>query len=366
MITLIDRLLFREVVKALGLIVGVLVVILLSNNLVRILGKVAAGGLGQDVVFALVGLELLKIVGFMIPPAFFFAILWVLGRMHRDSEMVALEASGVGTLRIYRAFFLVAIPLAALVLWLVMDVLPWAKSQSVAIRAEQRAAGEIIGLRPGQFNEFKRGGLVVFADKLSIDAGFEGLFVQQRDGERVVVVSAARASVEDDPRTGERYIILADGRRYEGVPGDADYALGRFAAYGLRIPSADPAAGSSQTSAKSWQTLWNSQAPKDRAELHYRIAFPLAVLAFVLVSVPLARSLPRQGVYGKLVLAVVVYFVFMNLLRLAQHWLENEQAPFWLGVWWVPALMAGLAGALLFFDSIWFAVRWRRWRGGAR
>jgi lipopolysaccharide export system permease protein len=363
--TIIDRLLFREVLKALGLIIGVLAVIILSNNLVRILGKVAAGGLDQEVLFALVGLELLKIVGFMIPPAFFFSILWVLGRMHRDSEMVALEASGVGTLRIYRAFFLAAVPLAALVLWLVMDVLPWAKTQSESIRAAQRAAGEIVGLRPGQFNEFKRGDLLVFADRATRDGGLEDVFVQQRQQREVIIVSAREASLQSDPRTGERYIVLKDGRRYEGAPGQGDYALGRFAEYGLRIPKADPAVAQRQTSAKSWQTLRQSEAPADRAELHYRLAYPLAVLAFVLVSVPLARSLPRQGVYGKLVLAVVVYFVFMNLLRLAQHWLETGQAPFWLGVWWVPALMAVLALALLLLDSMWFAVRWRRWRGAA-
>jgi lipopolysaccharide export system permease protein len=275
---------------------------------------------------------------------------------------VALEAAGVGTPQIYRAFFIVAVPLAVLVLWLVMEVLPWAKSQSEAIRVEQRAVGDIVGLRPGQFNEFKRGDLLVFADRAAADGGFEDVFVRRRQGEAAIIVSAARASMETDPETDERYIVLVDGRRYEGIPGTRDYAVGRFAEYGLRIPKPDPNAASDQTSAKSWRTLLASDAPRDRAELHYRIAYPLAVLAFVLVSVPLARSLPRQGVYGKMVLAVVVYFVFMNLLRLAQHWLETEQAPFWLGVWWVPALMALLAAALLFFDSMWFAVRWRRWR----
>ena len=364
MISTIDRLLFREVFKALGLIIAVLVIILLANSLVHLLGKVAAGSVSQDVLFALVGLELLKIVGFMIPPAFFFSILWVLGRMYRDSEMIAVEAAGVSTFRVFRSFFIAAVPLAVGVLWLVMYVLPWAKSYTLLLKAEQKASGEITGLRAGRFNEFSRGDVVVFAEAASLEEGLKGLFVQHRQHGKIGIVTAERAHIVRDEEADARYVVLVDGRRYEGRPGFGDYSIGEFAEYGLKIPKADLSQQGVPESAKSWRTLWASDEPAERAEFQYRLSFPLAVLTFVLVSVPLARSLPREGVYGRLGLAVVVYFVFMNLLRLGQHWMETETTPPWLGVWWVPFLMALVAGLLLFFDSMWFAGRWRRWRNG--
>ena len=53
------------------------------------------------------------------------------------------------------------------------------------------------------------------------------------------------------------------------------------------------------------------------------------------------------------------YFVFINLQRAATTWMENGATPAWLGIWWVPLLMALLAGLLLLTDSLRFAA-WRR------
>lgn len=362
MLSLIDRLLFREVVKALLVILSVLVLVLLANTLVQMLGKVAAGALGHEVLFVLVGLELIKVSGFLIPPAFFFAILWVLGRMYRDSEMAALEAAGVGTLRVYRAFLLSTVPLAMMVAWLVMSVLPWAKTIEKQIKAEQASSAEISGVRPGRFNEFSRGELVVYTEQALSDGGLSGVFVQHRQHGKLGLVTAERAYQTYDPDSGTRYIVLADGHRYEGQPGRHDFLVGEFAEYALRLPGVEFDRADLPSSAMSWRELAASQRADDRAELHYRLSFPLAVIAFAVVSVPLARSLPRQGIYGRLSLAVLIYFTFMNLQRIAERWIEQGVTPAWLGMWWVPALMVVVAGLVILFDSIWFKVRWRRWR----
>ena len=115
-----DRLLLREILKTLLVVLLVLALILLSNTLVRYLGMAASGALGTDILLIVVGLELVKALGLIIPPAFFFSVMWVLGRMYRDSEMVALAASGFGYTRIFRSVFLAAVPLAVLVAILVM------------------------------------------------------------------------------------------------------------------------------------------------------------------------------------------------------------------------------------------------------
>jgi lipopolysaccharide export system permease protein len=110
-------------------------------------------------------------------------------------------------------------------------------------------------------------------------------------------------------------------------------------------------------SARNWRELWQSEDPAYQAELQYRLSLPLAVLAFTLVAVPLARSVPRQGIYGRLGIAVLVYLVFMNLQQLGERWMENGVTPHWLGMWWVPALLAMAAVLVLLFDS----PRWRVW-----
>lgn len=360
MISTVDRLLFREVFKALGLILGVLMTILLANYLVRLLGQVAAGAIGQDTLVAILGLEMLRVAGRVIPPAFFFAILWVLGQMYRDSEVLALESAGMGPLRIYRAFLLAALPLALAVSFLVMEVLPWAKHRVQQIKANEQASMEISGLKPGRFNEFKKGELLFYADEVGADGALEGVFVQHRQQGKLGIVSAARAVQRTDALNGARYVVLFDGTRYVGEPGVSEYSIGQFSEYGIRIPQPPTVVKSKSVAAMSWRELWGSDELADRTELQYRLSFPLAVFAFVIVSVPLARSLPRQGVYGRLIMAVLIYAVFMNLQRTAERWMEAGSTPVWMGMWWVPLCMVLVAAMILFWDSMWFATRRRR------
>ncbi len=84
--------LLREVMKTLLVIVTVLLLLMLANTLVRFLGQAAIGVISNEIMLVLVAMTMLKLAGFIIPPAFFFSILWVMGRMYRDSEMIALSA----------------------------------------------------------------------------------------------------------------------------------------------------------------------------------------------------------------------------------------------------------------------------------
>ncbi len=360
---IIDRLLLSEILKTLAVIVLVIVLLLLSNVMVRYLGKAALGVLGTDVLLIVVGLEVVKALGLIIPPAFFFAVLWVLGRMYRDSEMVALSASGFGYPRLLRSVLLTALPLAALVLLLVMELLPWARGQVLELRAQQASRMDISGVRPGRFNEFSDGDVVVYTERLA-EQGFrlKGVFVQDRQHGKLGLVTAENAYQTTDPATGERFVILTDGHRYEGTPGRLDYIVGRFEEYALRIPTFDSTTLRLSHSAKPWQELVGSDDPKDAAELQYRFSAPLALLAFGLLAVPLARSPPRSGVYGRLIFAVLLYFTFLNMQHVAENWLEDGVIPAWLGMWWLPVLMAMVAGLILLFDSNWFAMQRRRWR----
>lgn len=360
---IIDRLLLKEILKTLAVVLLVLCLILLSNMLVRYLGKAASGAIGTDVLMIVVGLELVKALGLIIPPAFFFSVLWVLGRMYRDSEMVALAASGFGHARLFRSILLAAVPLAIIVSILVMELLPWARGNVDQLKAEQSMRADISGVRAGRFNEFSSGGLVVYTEKLSGDGlELKGVFVQDRQQGRSGLVTAENARQITDPDTGERFVILSDGYRYEGQPGELNYTIGRFDEYAVRVPTFDVVGYAERRSAKSWQALVESGRLEDYAELHYRISVPLALIAFGILAVPLARSPPRSGVYGRLLFAVLLYFTFINLQRVAESWIENGVMPVWLGMWWLPLLMVAVAGLIMMVDSNWFWVQRRRWK----
>lgn len=363
---IIDRLILRDVLKTLLVVIIIVLLLFFSNAMVKFLGRAATGALGADLVLTVVGFEMVKAASVIIPPALFFSILWVLGRMHRDSEMVALAAGGYGSMRQFRAVLLAALPLAALVLVLVMQLLPWAQGQLARIKAEQYITADIGVIRPGRFNEFNGGRLVIYADRSSDDGGrLRDVFVQDIQHDRTGIVMADGASQFVDPVTGDSYLVLEAGRRYETGRDGLDYTLGSFATYAIRVPEMDAPDSSLPRSARDWRVLIGSSDARDWAELNYRLSIPLSVIAFAVLAVPLARTAPRAGIYGRLVFAVLLYFVFMNLQKFAEELLADGRIPAWLGLWWLPLLMLLTAYLVMLADSNWLAARLRGFRRGA-
>ena len=101
---------------------------------------------------------------------------------------------------------------------------------------------------------------------------------------------------------------------------------------------------------------------KDRAEAQYRLTQPMAVLGFALLSLPISRSRLRKGIYGRMGFALLVYFIFLNLLGVSQNLMRDGVTPPWMGMWWVPLLMCLVALGLIFLDTRTGRSLWRRLR----
>ncbi len=360
--SILDRLLIREVLKTLLVILVVLLALILANALVKLLGQVAIGDISLPLMGVYFASQAIRLVGFITPPALFFSILWVLGQMYRNSEMAALSAAGVSPFRLYRPFLTVAAMVALVAGAVSLHFYPLANAQAHRMAQREQSKLSIGGLKPGGFNEFDNGRFLVYAGRLEGNERLADLFVRYERGGRSGVVLAASSHVEE--REGGRFLVLEKGRRYDGEPGTAGFSQGSFERYGIRLPE----------SRVSWQTadvelmplplLLAGDSLEMKTELQWRLATPLSAFALVLIAVPLARSLPRQGVYGRLVVAVVFYALYVNLLRLAEDWMGTGTLPRWLGIWWVPAATAAAGLLLLYLDDHRFGS-WRR-RGTRR
>ncbi len=179
------------------------------------------------------------------------------------------------------------------------------------------------------------------------------VFIQRNDGNGVVVIVAARGErrVEAD---GQLTFVLYDGRRYEGVPGERNFRIVEFAEHGMPVRLVERSGGEQPVETKTLAALAGSPDPADRAELQWRISSPLSLFVLALLAVPLSRSRPREGRYARLGVGILVYITYLNLLSIARAWVEREQVPDWLGVWWVHVLLGVLGFVLLARQSGWF------------
>lgn len=335
-LTTLDRYLLREVTQTWVVVTGVLLAVMLASRFARYLGEAAAGGLPSEAVFTLLGLTSIHYLTVLVPVSLFLAVMLALGRLHRDSEMVAMMACGVGYGRMLKPLLTLAAVVAVGLAVLSMVVSPWAAAQSQLVRDRAEREAEAAGFEAGRF----RGGsgTVFYAEVVGENGrDLRRVFIQHRDGDRVTVSRADRGEQTLDRTTGTRHLMLYDGRRYTGEPGSAEYQVIEYEQHGLRIDPPARESAAVRRVVRPTALLWQSDEPGDIAELQWRISVPLMGILLVLLAVPLSRSSPREGRYAKLFAAILVYVLYSNLLGVAQIWVEREQLSPWLGLWWVHA-----------------------------
>ena len=355
MLGILDRYILVEVAKVFLAIVAVLILIVASLLFLRTLEEVNLGALSTQVVLRFLGLQLLRDAPSLLPPAFFIAALVALGRMARDSELIAIAACGFGPGRIYRSLLYFALPAAVLTAWLSLVWQPWAVSEIQRVRAEQKEqTTQIAGIQRGRFYVQDAGRLTLYVEDIVDGRRLRNVFIHdQREGTTRLVVSKEGYHRFDDT-SGDHILTLQDGRRYDGVPGQTDYEVGEFERYSLRIePRQIEDAASRRRAARPTTDLLDSEDPADRAELHHRVAGPLSMVVLALIAIPLSASSPRQRASGRMALAFLTYFGFLNLQRLAESWQETGVTPLWMGGLWYQLLLLVLVYAALLPESYW-------------
>lgn len=347
MTRILDRYLLREVIGAAVAVTSVLMLVLMCNRFARVLGDAAAGELPRDAVFTLLGLSSVYYLLILAPIGIFLGVMLALGRLYRDSEMTAIQACGIGPLRLARPLLLFAMLLAALLAWLALDMAPRASAEALRTKRAAQREAEVGILEAGRFKAADGGTIVFYAERVTPEGALENVFIQRRAGDVVQVAVATRGEQRLDRATGERTMVLYDGERIEGVPGTTSFRILRFAEHGIPIRTSEAPAVDDDPAARATAELLVSDDPRDVAELQWRLSTPIAAILLTILAVPLARVNPRQGRYGKLLVGVLAYVVYANLLGAARVWLEQGRVPMALGLWWVHGLLLVVAAAML-------------------
>lgn len=355
MVKILERYLIREILAAWAGVTVVLLLILVSSYIGRFLADIAAGEVPGDILFSLLALKTASALGLMLPASLFLAAMMALGRLYQDSEMVVMNACGLGPGALYRALAFLGVPaaigLAAISLWLA----PQAAATGEMLRAEASRDAQVATLQPGRFQPMS-GRRTVYIGASGEDAHRfrQVLIIGGEDGE-VDVVTAERGIYYPDTGESGRYLVLENGHRAAGLPGQHDFRLLDFERNTVRLPPLEETAGTLPLEALPTTRLLGQDTAMARAELQWRFAPPLSVIVLMLLAVPAARIAPRESRYSKLVLGFLIYLSYANLLSIARVWIEQERLPAGVGLWWVHAVFAALALA-------WVSAQYRRRR----
>lgn len=331
--SIVKRYIFREVLQSFASVLLVLTMIWLSVRFVRYLADAAAGKVSPSLILEVLALNIASRFEILLPISLYLAILLGLGRMYKDNEVVAMAASGIGMKHIGAIALWLGASFAVFGLFLSLYLTPAIKILQADLLREAKDQTEISAVFPGRFQEFEGGYNVLYVEDISSDRQLlSNIFISTTKPDDAVIVSRlAYQTVEG--KEGDRYVVLEDGHRYAGIPGDADYVVTDFGRHGVLIEQSER--GESALRPETYPTLGLLLAaePELKAELHRRLSMPVLTVVLALMAVPLARTSPRQGRYAKLLTAFLICFAYNNLLGVGVSLVKSGDVPAVLAVW---------------------------------
>jgi LPS export ABC transporter permease LptF/LPS export ABC transporter permease LptG len=377
MFRVLDRYVYREMLPIFVLAAGLFTFLHVMDRL-QDFSNMAANGAPLNLVLRLWGLLLLSFLSHTFPMGLLMAVVTTTGRLASDLEVVALKASGVSPLRLFRPFLVAAVFVTLMMVILTVWINPWGSAAFFRCLHELRRHTAVPLLQERTFTRI--GELVVYTEKVDLSTSeLQGVLVaDERDPKTIGIITAPRGRLIDDEGSPRTILRLIDGVAHESRPESPEwYRVTGFDVYetvldvGAQIAEVEKDAGP-QKKLSTWDLILNTRAldstrRAEKAEMfvtevHKRLSLPLAPIVFAMVAFPLGIRLSRGGRAVAAVGGIIVYLVH----HLAQEGLIRVALlrP-WGGGRWVPIILFALVGTVLLYFTVAPAPpAWRR--GGAR
>lgn len=357
---IVFRYLSREVLLTFSAVSAVLLVIIMSGRFIKYLAQAAQGVLDPSVLLMIMGYRIPGFLQLILPLGLFLGVLLAYGRLYLESEMTVLTATGMSEQRLLSYTMLPAVLVALLCAWLSFVLTPQGVQNVAQILSDQDGLTEFDTLMPGRFQSLKDGSRVTYAHELSSGRDeLRGVFISEKrdirkpslkdEGITVLVAKTGRQQIQED---GSRYLVLHDGYRYDGTPGEADYRVIHYETYGVLLPQPSVEVKVGERETMTTRELLGNPDPRMQSELQWRLSIPLLVLIVTLIAVPLSRVNPRQGRFLKLLPAILLYMTYLALLVAARSALDKGNIPVSLGLWPVHGLFLVIGLLLVYWQPV--------------
>ena len=348
---LIFRYLVTETVKSQVAVFLLLMAIFITQKFIRVLAEASNGEIPAGLVLGFLALSMPVLASLILPLSLFLGIMLAHGQLYVDSEMSVMRACGISEWYITRVMLVVALVMALLTGVLTLWLAPLAVESEYQLEEKAGAQSGLTSLIPGRFQQTANQQAVIFVHDIDIgESPLRKIFLAQRtkdsDSQDIRVVYAQNGGVKAEANGAEK-LVLKDGLQYEGTLGQQDYRVIEFAEYQIQIAEQEVEQQRRKLTAIPTLSLLQEEGIDALAELHWRIALPLSLPFLVLIAVPLSAANPRQGRFGKMFPALLLYLGYFLMLMAGRKALEDGHIPPQVGLWWVHGILLSIGTALL-------------------
>nr|WP_281503581.1 LPS export ABC transporter permease LptF [Anaerobiospirillum sp. NML120449] len=334
---LLDKYIFKELLKSQLVVLLVLVTIFAGQSIVKLMTEAVVGGLPPRLIAMFLLYSLPEFLVYLLPLTLYVAIIITLGRICTDSEMVVMRAVGYSPGRIMMVAMIMGLVSAVAVGYISM-VLTW-KAADARYAMEQQAANdpEFLPIDSGRFVSF--GQFNIYVEKLvtrdSQTRDVNNIYVI--DDHSITVASEGHLFVDED---GVRWLELSDGRRYE-YPADGSFRKAEFSSFRAPVSANitdETRQGRSIARTSTMDLIARVDGVREKVEVQWRIIPILTTLVMCMVAVPLSMVNPRHGRFARLMPAILIYVAYYLFLMSTRNFVMTGVLPLYPGMYAVPVL----------------------------
>ncbi len=313
-----------------------LTLIFTTNKFVDYLADAAAGKIPADYVMSLLWHRMLSLQTELMPLLLFLATILAFARLNQDNELAVLGAAGLGKNYQIRVSLKFCFVYSILLAYVAFIAAPWAKRELDDLKIQAWKDASISALTSGKFKELEDGDSVVYVEQLTDnDTLMKNVFLQMTDAGNDSVLHSKSAYLNYDQSSGGRFIIFEDGDRYEGQPGTSNYRITDYSRYGILLETRTGQRGGYSLESMSTPELLATDTPQAKAQLQWRISSILVCIVLSFLAVLLNQYPFGQKPFALVLIGILIYFIYNNLLSISSNLVIREKIPAYIGLWWV-------------------------------
>lgn len=350
---IIVRYLIRETLKSQFAIFFVLFLVFLSQQFISVLADATDGDIPASLIVSVVALNMPSMGLLMLPLSLYIGILITFGRLYAESEIVVMNATGIGNKFLIQAALYLALITASVAAFNALWLSPWSMDKLEQLTEQVAAQNSVDLLKKGQFQFTPDRSSVVFIDDIK-DKQLSNVFVAQllpRDSILPSVMFASSGEVKE-LSDGRQIISMKEGTRYEGIPTRVEYMITEFAQYDGLI---------GQRAVKYRGRDWDATPTLDlighpdreaQAELQWRFSLFVCIPLLTMLVIPLSAVNPRQGRFAKMGPAILIYLAYFMAISATKSALEDGDIPTAVGMWPINGMLLLMGIVTNLMDSV--------------
>ena len=342
------RAFIREVLHTCSAVIAILFSIFLVTRFVDFLRQASEGDIPINSVFVLVLLKMITVLDILVPLVLYISMLLVMGRWIRDNELTVISACGVGMRQFLRPVMILFLVVGSMVAMFALYLSPLSEEIAQAKQFEYRNRTDVLGILPGVFTETRNGAGVYFVERYDKATDtYRDIFVYNgsEDEEGVVVATIGFRTVDEE--SNDDFLILKNGTQYRGAAGAVEYGVLDFETYALRLKKRASEKYTLPVKAMRTVDLLADDHRTATGELHWRVSKVAMLPVLMIFALAFSSIRYRKARFPGMVAALLVYFIYSNMLGFAIAMIRKGTLSPHIGLWVVHIVF--LAVAIYFF-----------------